>query len=186
MMRFAVFLTMLLIPSLALAHTGIASHEHAGFLAGLAHPLTGADHLAAMLAVGLWAVSLSGRALWLVPASFVALLAAGAVLGGFGLALPAVEPMIALSVVALGLAAAVRVQAPVAAAAALVGGFALFHGQAHGAEMPALASPLLYGAGFVVATAALHAAGIVLGRTAWLGRTVGPAIAGYGLLLLAV
>nr|WP_294527054.1 HupE/UreJ family protein [uncultured Rhodopila sp.] len=188
--RFAALSAFAMAPAAAFAHPGTAPHDHAGFLAGVLHPLTGADHLAAMVAVGLWAAALGGRAIWAVPASFVGLLAIGAVSGVSGIALPAVEPMIAVSVIALGLAVAFRLRVAAPAAAALVGVFAVFHGHAHGAEMPALASPLLYGLGFVLATAALHGAGIALGlglgRTgaAWLPRIAGHGIAAFGALLL--
>lgn len=188
--RLAALSALAMAPAAAFAHPGTTPHDHAGFLAGVLHPLTGADHLAAMVAVGLWAAALGGRAIWAVPASFVGLLAIGAVLGVIGVTLPAVEPMIAVSVIALGLAVAFRLRVAAPAAAALVGVFAVFHGHAHGAEMPELASPLLYGLGFVLATAALHGAGIALGlglgRTGagWLPRVAGHGIAAFGVLLL--
>jgi urease accessory protein len=188
--RLAALSVLALAPSVAFAHSGMAPHDHAGLLGGLLHPLTGADHLAAMVAVGLWAAALGGRAIWAVPASFVGLLMAGAILGVAGVGLPAVEPMIAVSVVALGLAAAFSLRIPAAAAAALVGVFALFHGQAHGAEIPALGSPLLYGLGFALATIGLHGVGIALGfglgrtRMNWVPRFAGHAIAAFGVLLL--
>ncbi|MCG6207420.1 HupE/UreJ family protein [Rhodopseudomonas sp. HC1] len=173
-------------PGLAEAHTGVHPFSANGGAAGFAHPMLGADHLLAMVAVGLWAASLGGRARWLVPASFVALMALGAALGGFGPALPAVEPMIALSVIALGVLIALAVRVPTAAAAAMVALFGLFHGAAHGAEMPAMASPLAYVAGFVAATLILHGVGLALGAV--LPRTralkfAGGAIAAAGLAL---
>lgn len=190
-LRPAAVAALALTPTFAFAHPDPVPHDHAGFLAGLLHPLTGADHLAAMVAVGLWAAALGGRAIWAVPLSFVGLLLAGAVAGAAGIAIPvAIEPMIAASVVVLGLAVVFSLRVPVAAAAALVGGFALFHGQAHGLEMPTLASPLLYGLGFVLATSALHGAGIALGyglgrtRANWVPRLAGQAIAVFGLLLV--
>lgn len=142
----------------ALAHTGGAAG--AGFGHGVAHPLFGLDHLLAMLAVGLWAGQSGGRARWTVPAAFVAMMLAGGVLGMAGVGLPAVEPLVAASVLVLGLLILTARRLPPLAGAAVVGAFALFHGHAHGAELPAAALPALYAAGFVAATAALHAAGL--------------------------
>jgi urease accessory protein len=157
----------------ALSHVGGHAHAHGagGLLAGLAHPLLGLDHLLAMLAVGVWSARLAGPgssrlSLLALPAAFVATVALGA-LGAFGgLALPGVELFIAGSVVVLGLLIAAAVVLPVWAGAALVALFGLFHGYAHGAEMPAAAQPLLYGLGFLSATAALHLAGLGLGLLA--------------------
>lgn len=147
----------------ALAHTG---HGGAGgFAHGFTHPLGGLDHVLAMVAVGLFAAHLGGRALWLVPATFVAVMALGGALGMTGAGLPFVETVIALSVVVLGLAVALRIGVPTPAAMALVGFFAIFHGHAHGAEMPADASGVAYAAGFMLATALLHGTGIALGLT---------------------
>lgn len=156
-----------LLPSAAYAHIGGDAH---GFSHGFAHPLSGIDHILAMTAVGLFAAHLGGRAIWLVPASFVSVMTVAGVLGAFGVPLPFVETGIAASVIALGLIIAFEVKVPVAAAMALVGFFAVFHGHAHGAEMPEDTSGLAYGIGFVVATALLHAFGVgiglVLGRAA--------------------
>lgn len=174
----------------AAAHTFGA--EGAGFAAGFGHPLLGFDHLLAMVAVGLWAGQLGGRAAWLVPAAFVGALAAGAGMALAGAALPAVEPAILASVLALGLLVAFAVRLPAGVAMALVAAFALCHGHAHGAEMPAAASPLLYGLGFVLATVLLHAAGLALGRAATrlvlpaLARAAGAAVAAAGLWGLIV
>ncbi len=143
-----------LVPTVAFAHPG---HEGPGLAAGFLHPLGGVDHIIAMVAVGLLAARLGGRALWLVPASFVGTMTVA------GLGLPYVETGIALSVVVLGAVAAFGVAMPVAAAMGLVAFFAVFHGYAHGAEMPETASGLAYGAGFVAATALLHGVGIGLG-----------------------
>lgn len=152
----------------ALAHTG-AGTTH-GFADGFTHPLFGADHVLAMVAVGLWAALLGGRALWIVPTSFVAAMALGGALGLYGVAVPFVEAGILASIVALGLLVAFNVQLNVAIAAPIVALFAIFHGHAHGAEMPEGASGLAYAAGFVIATALLHAAGIAAGLG--LGRLV--------------
>lgn len=167
----------------ASAHTG--DHAVAGFASGLAHPFLGLDHLLAMIAVGLWAAQQGGRALWAVPATFVGAM----VLGGFVAwtrgTLPQVEAGIALSVLVLGLLIATRQQSTVPVGMALAASFALFHGYAHGLEMPQAASPFQYALGFVLGTAALHAAGIggnLLGRRAvqWFGA----AIAATGLVLI--
>ena len=145
----------------AQAHTGIGDAN--GVVYGVAHPLAGIDHVLVMVAVGVFAAHLGGRALWLVPLSFVSMMTVGGVLGMAGVGLPLVEVAIGFSVVAVGLAVAVGFNTPIAAAMALVGFFAVFHGQAHGVEMPETISGLEYGIGFVMATASLHALGIGLG-----------------------
>ena len=171
-MRRALLATALaLVPSLALAHPGLPGHTH-GFADGVLHPLTGLDHVLAMVAVGLLAAQLGGRALWAVPASFVAVMAAAGIAGMNGIALPLTEVGIALSLVVLGGAIALRLAMPVAAAMALVGFFAIFHGHAHGVETPDTASGLAYGLGFLAATALLHAVGVGLGFA--LGRVEAP------------
>lgn len=158
----------LLAPAVAAAHAGHA--PSAGFVAGALHPLGGLDHVLAMLAVGLFAAlprgteRTSGAGFWLLPASFLAAMVAGAGLGLIGVALPLVEPAIALSVVLLGLAIALRLNLPIPAAMAAVGLFALFHGHAHGAALPAGGSALAFGAGFALATAALLGTGLCLGH----------------------
>jgi urease accessory protein len=145
----------------AAAHPG---HPDAGgFVHGFGHPLGGLDHVLATVAVGLYAALLGGRALWLVPATFVGVMALGGALGAAGYALPYGEIGIVLSVVVLGLAVALRVSLPTLAAMALVGVFAVFHGHAHGAEMPQDLSGYEYAAGFLAATALLHCAGIAIG-----------------------
>lgn len=149
-----------LIPSLAAAHPG--AHFHVDMADGFAHPLGGLDHLLAMLGVGLLAWRLGGRAIWAVPAAFVALMAVGGLVGFAGFELPFFETGIALSLVAFGAAIALRQKLPTAAAAALVGFFAMFHGYAHGTELPAAAGAAGYAAGFLAASAMLHLAGIGL------------------------
>lgn len=169
----------------AFAHTGTGFHLH-GFEDGMMHPLGGADHLLAMVAVGLWAASLGGRALWALPAAFLTAMALGGALGGFGVVLPALEMLIAASVLALGAVLAFGLSVPVTLGAALCGAFALAHGMAHGAEMPANAAGLAYGLGFLLATAGLHGAGLVAGRFGPLAlRIAGAAVALAGLALLA-
>ena len=149
-----------LAPTLASAHPG---HESVSLMQGFAHPLGGVDHIIAMVAVGLLAAQLGGRALWLVPASFVAAMAAAGAAGMMGLALPYAEAGIAGSLVALGAVVVLRIAMPVAVAMGMVAFFAVFHGYAHGAEMPETMLGLAYGAGFVTATALLHGVGIGLG-----------------------
>lgn len=162
-----------LAPSLAFAHTGVGDTH--GFVQGFLHPVTGIDHVLAMATVGVFAWQLGGRALWLVPASFVIVMALGGAIGMAGVGLPFVEFGIALSVIVLGAMVALGVKAPLAAAVGLVGLFAIFHGHAHGAEMPENAAGLAYGLGFVLATALLHLAGVGLGfATGRLGDTKGP------------
>lgn len=145
----------------AFAHTGHG--DASGFTHGFMHPVGGLDHVLAMVAIGLYAALLGKRALWLVPAAFVAVMALGAAAGVAGYPLPYVEIGIALSVVMLGLAVALRINLPSLAAMALVSSFAIFHGHAHGTEMPQNLSGYEYAAGFLLATALLHCAGIVLG-----------------------
>lgn len=152
---------LLVLPALAHAHTGAGSAH--GFLAGVNHPIHGLDHMLAMIAVGLWAAQIGGRALWAVPASFVGVMVLGGLAATAGWALPLVETGILLSVLLLGLLIAFAIRPPVWAGALLVGAFALFHGYAHGAEMPHGASSLAYAAGFVMVTAALHVAGMGVG-----------------------
>ena len=153
-----------LFPTLAHAHPGHGAAT-GGIGWGLAHPFSGLDHILAMIAVGLWAVQLGKRALWLLPLSFVCSMVVGATLGMGGVRLPFVEPAILASVIGLGALVAFATRLPLSASAALVSIAALFHGQAHGSEMPVNASGLLTAAGFVIATAALHATGIALGLT---------------------
>jgi urease accessory protein len=160
------------------------------FSGGLAHPLSGVDHLLAMIAVGLWAAQLGGRARWLVPVAFVGVMTLGAALGQAGLAFSGIEQGIAASVLVLGLLIARSVRLPVTAGMGLVGFFALFHGLAHGAEMPATAAGLSYGAGFIAATGLLHLVGIGLGtlaarRSGKLASCAGWGIAAAGVVLFA-
>lgn len=170
----------------AYAHTGGAFSP--GFFPGLWHPLSGADHLLAMVLVGLWAVQYGGRAVWLLPISFALMMMAGGAAGLSGAVLPLIEPGIMLSLVVLGGMVALARRIPLAASLTLVGAFAFFHGQAHGAEMPYAASALVYAIGFTVATGLLHMTGIGLGyamkdRAAWT-RAGAAAAAGYGVILL--
>lgn len=149
----------------AFAH--LSPDEHGSFMAGASHPFFGADHILAMVAVGLWAsqIALAGhdrRPLWIVPSAFVVTMAAGFVMAVYGIGLPFVEPAILASVIGLGLLVAMAAKLPTAAAAATVGVFALFHGHAHGGELGS-AGAWQFGVGFMVATAILHLAGVALG-----------------------
>jgi urease accessory protein len=155
------FLVAFLAPTAALAHTGVG--DTSGLMPGFMHPLGGLDHQLAMILVGIFAYQLGGRALWLVPLTFVAVMAFGGFLGIAGIPAPFVELGIALSVVALGAIVAFGVKAPVALAMGIVGLFAIFHGHAHGSEMPMDAFGLDYGLGFMLATTVLHAVGIGIG-----------------------
>jgi urease accessory protein len=154
---FALFLA----PTAALAHVGIGNTS--GVMHGFIHPLTGLDHQLAIILVGVFAYQLGGRALWLVPLTFVAAMALGGFLGVAGIPVPFVEIGIALSVIVLGGGVAFGVKAPVALAMGAVGLFAIFHGHAHGSEMPLDAPGFEYGIGFMLATAVLHAVGIGIG-----------------------
>lgn len=161
--RTLALLAFALVPSLAQAHPGHAGHDITGIGWGLAHPFTGLDHLLAMVAVGLWAVQLRGRALWALPLTFVGAMSLGGALGMAGVAMPAVEPFLLISVLALGALIAFAVRLPLLAAMGVVALSALFHGQAHGTEMPAGANGWLTAGGFVLATTLLHTAGVVGG-----------------------
>jgi len=145
-------------PVSAFAHTGVGSVT--GFWSGVGHPISGADHMLAMVAVGLWAAQIGGRAVWAVPGSFVTLMLIGGVLGMSGMPLPYVEQGILVSVLVMGMLIAFALRLPIAISMIIAGIFAVFHGHAHGAEMPSAMSALSYSAGFALATALLHAAGI--------------------------
>lgn len=175
------------IASPAMAHVG--DHTHSTFFTGFLHPLGGLDHLAAMIAVGLWAAIVGGQRTWIWPTAFVGAMVIGGILGHSGIALPMVEPAIAASVVVLGLAIAVAFKAPTTIGVALIALFGMYHGHAHGAEAPE-GSWLGYAVGFVVATALLHAVGVGAGQflksdsALKAARVVGGATAALGLVLL--
>ena len=156
--------------SAAPAFAHLDPQEHGSLMAGLSHPLFGLDHILVMVAVGLWAAQIGGRALWAVPAAFVTMMAIGFGLAVAGVSLPFVEPVILASVVALGLLVAMAVRLDTSASAAIVAVFALFHGHAHGGELGA-AGALPFAVGFVIATALLHVVGIALGLG--IGRIAG-------------
>jgi len=182
-----ILFALLLVPSLAFAHG--AHGEATGLVHGLLHPLGGLDHLLAMLAVGFWAAQMGGRAFWAVPATFVGVMILGGLLGFSGLPLPAVEQGITASVLVLGLLIGIALPMPLPYSMLLVGVFALFHGYAHGAEMPATLGAGAYVLGFALATAALHLLGMGLGRLLHalhrpeMARVAGGAVALGGLYL---
>lgn len=190
-MRALLTLAFALVSTSALAHGG--HPEPAGLVHGFLHPFGGLDHILAMVAVGVFAFVLGGRALWLVPLTFIVTMAVGFGVGFAGMHLPFVELMIAASSIVIGGAAALGRSMPVAAAASLVGAFALFHGHAHGAELPVGGVASLYALGFIGATTLLHGIGIAAalvggrllqrhGRTAARLAGAGFALGGVGIL----
>ncbi len=182
-LRLAVALAALVLAQPAWAHeqAGVAG----GLASGLLHPITGIDHLIAMVAVGIWGAQLGAPAIWVLPITFPLVMAFGGVLGVLRIPLPMPEVVIALSALLLGAAVALRLRVPFAAAAIVVAVFAVFHGHAHGAELPGSANPLAYGVGFVVATGLLHLCGITIGTlTRW--PAGGQLIQGLGVVIAAL
>ena len=186
--------TLLALPVTLLAYIPTAgAHplgaEGAGFITGLAHPFMGLDHILAMIAVGIWAAQTGGSAIWRLHLSFIVMMTVAALFSANGLSIPSLEPLIAGSVVLLGLMVVFAIRLPVHMSMVLVGLFAVFHGYAHGLEMPQASSAILYGSGFVMATALLHTFGIVLGKVGYrqrlLSRLSGLMIAIAGLYLAA-
>ncbi|WP_288928257.1 HupE/UreJ family protein [uncultured Maritimibacter sp.] len=157
---FAAALPLMLVASVAAAHT---DSDVGGFISGFTHPILGWDHVIAMVAVGLWGAFLGKPAIYILPVVFPLVMAVGGALGVLGVPIPAVETGIALSGVVLGLLIAFAVRAPLWVAGVIVGVFAIFHGHAHGAELPDAANPFAYGIGFVIGTGLLHLGGIALG-----------------------
>ena len=169
------------------AEVGVAGGLASGFL----HPVYGLDHLVAMVAVGLWGAQLGNPAIWMLPITFPVVMAIGGLLGVAGVQVPLIEVGISASALALGAMVALNMRPPLALAAALVGVFAIFHGHAHGTELPSAVNPLAYGVGFVISTGLLHLAGIALGiMTRWPAgdkavRILGGGIAALGAFFLA-
>jgi urease accessory protein len=163
MKRFWPILSLLMLPTSLFAHTG---HEALGFSSGFTHPVLGLDHLLAMLSIGILSAQMGGRAIWTIPATFVGFMLIGGILGMIGVPFFFVEIGIAVSVLALGLAIAADKKIPVLLAMAGVGFFALFHGYAHGEEMPSSAQPFLYALGFILGTTLIHLIGVAIGWTA--------------------
>ncbi len=168
----------------ALAH--VQQAQAAGLLTGLLHPVSGLDHVLAMVAVGLWGAQLGLPAIWVLPIAFPLVMALGGMLGFLGLPIPGIEVGIAASAIVLGTAVAFELRPPLVISALVVGCFAIFHGHAHGTELPPGQSALLYSLGFVIATGGLHALGIGIGtvhRRPWgrqLLRAAGAAVAAGG------
>ena len=183
-----VFAVMLLWPLAALAH--VEGGQAAGFITGLQHPWSGLDHVLAMIAVGLWGAQLGSPALWLLPVAFPMMMAMGAMMGLMGIPVPGVEIGIALSAMLFGTMILAEVRPKLAVAITMVGFFAIFHGHAHGTELPPGQSGLLYSIGFVMATGCLHGLGIGLGlvnglpRGKWALRGAGTFIAIMGVVFL--
>jgi len=149
------------ISSVAYGHEGAGIAG--GFISGFAHPILGWDHVAAMVAVGLWGAFLGSPAIWILPVVFPLVMAFGGALGVMGIPIPSIETGIAVSAIVLGAMVAFAIRPPLWVAAILVGVFAIFHGHAHGTELPIAASPLAYSAGFVISTGMLHLSGIAFG-----------------------
>jgi urease accessory protein len=159
-------LTVVVVLLLASAEPALAhpqAGEASGFLTGFRHPISGLDHVLAMVAVGLWGAQLGAPAIWVLPVAFPMVMAMGGMLGLMGVPLPGIEYGIAASALLLGIAVMFEMRPPLAVAAVLVGVFAIFHGHAHGTELPPGESGLLYSMGFVIATGCLHAVGIGIG-----------------------
>ena len=181
-------LVMLVSAPMAFAHAQPGAA--AGLLTGLAHPVSGLDHVLAMLAVGLWGAQLGAPALWMLPVAFPMMMAMGGMLGLIGVPLPGIEHGIAASAILLGATVMFAVRAPLGLATALVAFFAIFHGHAHGTELPPGQSALLYSMGFVIATGGLHAVGIAVGavhRWGWgeqLLRVAGAAVTAGGIFFM--
>ena len=158
---------LLVLSALAIAAAPATAHPNTGlgvgFVSGFTHPLTGIDHILAMVAVGIWGTQLRKPATWLLPVTFPLVMSLGGALGVRGVPLPGVEIGVAASAAVLGLMIVLAVRPPIAVAAAIVGAFAIFHGYAHGIELPKAAYPLAYGVGFVLSTGLLHITGIALG-----------------------
>lgn len=154
---------MLLLLQLSLPISAHELHADGSFWDGFNHPVLGFDHLLAMLSVGILSTQLGHRAIWSVPLAFLFFMGLGAITGMLATPIPFVEPGIALSVLLLGLAIVLNREMPISFAMAFVGVFALFHGYAHGVEMPELARPGIYAMGFLLGTAAIHVAGVIIG-----------------------
>ena len=174
-----------LAPAVAYAHE--ETGQAAGFLAGLLHPVTGIDHVLAMISVGLWGAVLGPPAIWVLPVAFPLVMALGGLMGLLGIPLPGVEIGIALSAIVLGTMVLTEARPPIWLAALIVAVFAVFHGHAHGRELPEGTSALLYSLGFVIATGLLHAVGILLGAAyRWPAGRRGLRVAGAGVALAGI
>ncbi|MFC1837558.1 HupE/UreJ family protein [Thermodesulfobacteriota bacterium] len=184
------FLIIILSPSISNAHI---LQGDGGFLSGLTHPVLGFDHFLAMLSVGILSAQMGGRAIWTVPATFVSVMAVGALLGIKGINIPGVEYGIALSVLVLGFSLAMEKKLLPIWAMLCVGCFAIFHGHAHGTEMPRIVQPIVYSLGFLLGTASIHICGVLIGvfsgrtvRGAEILRFVGAGISGVGVHIIYI
>jgi urease accessory protein len=188
LLRWLILIVILSLPSNALAHA--VAGEAGGFLTGVRHPVSGLDHVLAMIAVGIWGAQLGAPAIWLLPVIFPMVMALGGIIGLLGIPLPGMETGIAISALVLGLMIASEKRPPLWIAAVIVGFFAIFHGYAHGTELPDGQSGLLYSMGFVMATGCLHGTGISIGLIhhwpvgRFILRTAGAIIAVAGIYFL--
>lgn len=187
--QFLIGILLIITMPIAMAHTDVATLQ-GGFITGFMHPILGLDHVVAMVAVGLWGAFLGKTAIWILPIVFPLVMAFGGALGVAGVPIPYIETGIALSGLMLGLAVAFAIRPPIWIAAIIVGAFAIFHGHAHGTELPSAANPLIFSIGFVIGTGLLHLAGIIIGeltRWSWgiyVVRAGGGVIACIGLAFL--
>ena len=188
---FALLLLLFILPTMVYAHDETTFERYGSFISGLTHPILGLDHLLAMLSVGIVSAQIGGKAIWQVPATFVGVMAVGGLLGVLDIGLTAIEFGIALSVLALGVAIFMEKGIPIAVVMVAVGLFAIFHGYAHGAEMPSLAQPIRYALGFLTGTAVIHVAGVLIGDIPshykvgpTILRGIGAVIAVFGVLFL--
>ncbi|MBK8452891.1 MAG: HupE/UreJ family protein [Thiofilum sp.] len=181
--RFSLVLLTLMLPSLALAHSGAG--DGSGFVSGFLHPLGGLDHVAAMVAVGILGAFMGKPAIWVLPITFPIVMAFGGVLGVLGVPVPGIEIGIAVSSIVLGIMIIMGTKPPLPIAITIVAAFAIFHGYAHGAELPQAANPLAYSAGFVISTGLLHLAGIAFGELIRMPHGVKIVRAAGGIIALA-
>lgn len=187
--QFLIGILLIITMPIAMAHTDVATLQ-GGFITGFMHPILGLDHVVAMVAVGLWGAFLGKTAIWILPIVFPLVMAFGGALGVAGVPIPYIETGIALSGLMLGFAVAFAIRPPIWIAAIIVGAFAIFHGHAHGTELPSAANPLIFSIGFVIGTGLLHLAGIIIGeltRWSWgiyVVRAGGGVIACIGLAFL--
>ncbi len=176
---------LILWPEVGLAH--VEQGQAAGFITGLEHPWSGLDHILAMIAVGIWGAQLGNPALWILPVTFPVVMSCGAMMGLLGIPLPGIEVGIALSALIFGTMILGELKPPVVVAAMLVGFFAIFHGHAHGTELPAGQSGMLYSIGFVIATGCLHGLGILIGLIhRWPAGQVAIRVCGAGIAVMGI
>lgn len=183
LLRFGLVLLTLVLPSLTFAHSGAG--DGSGFISGFLHPLGGLDHVAAMVAVGILGAFMGKPAIWVLPITFPIVMAFGGVLGLLGVPVPGIEVGIAVSSIVLGTMIIMGTKPPLPIAITIVAAFAIFHGYAHGAELPQAANPVAYSAGFVISTGLLHLAGIAFGELIRMPHGVKIVRAAGGIIALA-